>query len=98
MIEENKSILWTKSGCIRCDDFKNAGLYGKVENLIEYSLEDAEGLVQALWYEMWGRNGVETPCLYIGKNLDEEGTHKHVLDEANKRFYGEGVKTYLESL
>jgi hypothetical protein len=98
MDEENRSIIWTKSGCIRCDDFKNAGLYSKIEGLIEYSLEDAEGLIQALWYSMWGRNGVETPCLYIGKNLDEEGTHYRVVDENNKRVYGEDVKTYLESL
>jgi hypothetical protein len=98
MDEDTKSIIWTKSGCIRCDDFENAGLYSKVEGLIEYSLEDAEGLVQALWYNMWGRNGIETPCLYIGKELDSEGSYSRSLAETNKRFYGEDVKTYLETL
>lgn len=94
------TLLWTKSGCIRCDDFRNAGLYNKLEDLVEYSLESNEGIVQSILFGMWGRNGVETPCLYIGDDLDspDVSENPYTPSTKNKRYYGENVKVYLELL
>lgn len=83
------NILWTQSGCIKCEDCRNAGLYERITNLKEHSLEDSEGLSLACFYEMWDtKNEIKTPSLYIGK--DKFG------DEYAIRIAGDEVGDYLE--
>lgn len=82
-------LLFSKSGCIKCDDFRNAGLYDKVEGLQELSLEETEGLALASFFEMWTPKGeIETPSLYIGK--DVFGDKKAI------RLKGDEVNSYLQ--
>ena len=83
------NILWTQSGCIKCEDYRNAGLYEKIINLKEYSLEDSCGLSLACFYEMWNKKGaIETPCLYIGRDMFD--------DPDAVRVRGDEVKKMLE--
>ena len=88
-VEELK-LLWTQSGCIKCEDYKNAGLYDKLIDLQEHSLEDSEGLSLACFYEMWNKKGtIDTPCIYVGKDMF--GDSKAI------RIAGEDVKIALEN-
>jgi len=86
-----KKILWTQSGCARCEDYRNTRLYDRLSDLEEMSLEDAKGLSLAFFYEMTNIKGdLETPCLYIGS--------KWFGDDEAEKYIGEDVKTYLEGL
>ena len=86
-----KKILWTQSGCARCEDYRNTRLYDRLPGLEEMSFEDAGGLSLAVFYEMFNRKGdLETPCLYIGT--------KWFGDDKAEKYIGEDVKTYLEEL
>ena len=79
-------LLWTQTGCIRCEDYQNAGLYDKLSDLKELSLDDAEGLSLACFFEMWNTKGViETPCLYMGEDIFADPHAVRVLGEDIKR-------------
>ena len=84
-------ILWTKSGCIKCEDYRNAGLYDQLTVLQELSLNDAGGLSLAFFYEMSNKKGdLETPALYIGS--------KWFGDLGAKKFLGDEVEIYLKGI
>jgi len=85
----NSVILFSKSGCVKCDDFKNAGIYDKIEDLQEFSLEEMEGLGLACFLEMWNSKGqIDTPALYIGKDCYDD--HNAV------KVFGEDVGEYVK--
>jgi len=86
--------LWTKSGCIKCEDLKNANIYDNLEGLVEHSIDTPEGLALAVFYGMWTPSGLSTPCLYIGKDLEDE----EVTDVNNIRLWQDEIKEYLEEL
>ena len=91
MEDRSVKILWTQSGCVRCEDFRNAGLYNQIPDLVEMSFEDAEGLSLAVFYEMFNKKAdLETPALYLGS--------KWFGDEEAEKYIGEDVKVYLEGL
>jgi hypothetical protein len=84
-------LLFSKSGCVRCDDINNAGLYDGVEGLQELSLENAEGLSLAFFFEMSNVKGdLETPCMYIGEDV--------FGDSGAMRLIGDEVSGYLQSI
>ncbi len=84
------NILWTQSGCVKCEDYRNVGLYDRIINLKEHSLEDSEGLSLSCFYEMWLKgDSIETPCLYIGKDM--------FGDSDAIRVSGDEVKNTLEA-
>jgi len=88
---EDIKILWTKSGCVKCEDYRNAGLYNQLTDLEELSLNDAEGLSLAFFHEMTNKKGdLETPCLYIGS--------KYFYSPGAQRYIGDEVEIYLRGL
>ncbi len=82
-------IVFTKTGCAQCEDFKNKNYYENAD-ITEYSLEEPEGLSLACFYDMWKDDAIKTPALYIG--------HDKSFDFSAVREYGEGVINYLKGL
>jgi hypothetical protein len=82
-------IVFTKSGCVQCEDFRNRKIYENAD-FTEYSLEDPEGLSLACFYDMWKDDTIKTPALYIG--------HDKSFDFSAIREYGEGAVEYLKNL
>jgi len=87
--KKNITLLWTQEGCIKCEDFRNAHFYDEAEDLIEYSLNDAEGLSLAFFYEMSNHSGeIETPCLYVGP--------EEFYGLEGEKFFGDDIVEYLK--